>query len=78
MRRLFRSEIFGALFLVFCVVMAGVLGFRIFSGYSWVDSMYMTIITITTVGYGEVHPLSPGEKIFASLLIIFSLKMLTC
>jgi voltage-gated potassium channel len=49
------------------------LGFRIFSGYSWVDSVYMTIITITTVGYGEVHPLSPGEKVFASLLIIFSI-----
>lgn len=73
MKRLFRSEIFGALFLVFFVFLAGVFGFRFFSGYSWIDSVYMTIITITTVGYGEVHPLSPGEKVFASLLIIFSI-----
>lgn len=73
MKRLFRSEIFGALFLVFCVFLAGVFGFRFFSDYSWIDAIYMTIITITTVGYGEVHPLGPDEKVFASLLIIFSI-----
>lgn len=73
MKNFFKSELFGAVFLVFCVFMAGVLGFKLFSGYSWIDSVYMTIITITTVGYGEVHPLSPGEKIFASILIISSI-----
>lgn len=73
MNRLFRSEIFLAIFLVLCVFFTGVLGFKWFSGYSWVDSIYMTIITITTVGYGEVHPLSANEKIFASILIISSI-----
>ncbi|MBT8261735.1 MAG: potassium channel protein [Bacteroidia bacterium] len=73
MKRLFKSEIFGALFLVLGAFVTGVLGFKFFSDYSWIDAIYMTVITITTVGYGEVHPLSPNEKIFASLLIISSI-----
>ncbi len=55
------------------VFMTGIFGFRFFSDYSWIDAIYMTVITITTVGYGEVMPLSPSEKIFVSLLIISSI-----
>ncbi|NND63872.1 MAG: potassium channel family protein, partial [Flavobacteriaceae bacterium] len=73
MMKLIQSKIFGALVLLFLVFCAGVIGFRFFSQYSWIDSMYMTIITITTVGFKEVQPLSPGEKIFTSLLIISSI-----
>ena len=73
MNRFFKSEIFGALFLVFGAFLTGVLGFKYLSDYSWIDAVYMTVITITTVGYGEVHPLSPNEKIFVSLLIISSI-----
>jgi voltage-gated potassium channel len=73
MNRFFKSEIFGALFLVFGAFLTGVLGFKFLSDYSWIDAVYMTVITITTVGYGEVHPLSPDEKIFVSLLIISSI-----
>jgi voltage-gated potassium channel len=51
----------------------GLFGFRFFSEYTWVDSFYMTVITITTVGYGVLKPLSPQEKIFVSLLIISSI-----
>lgn len=38
--------------------------------YDWVDALYMTIITIGTVGFGEVNPLSEGGKIFTSVLIL--------
>jgi len=41
--------------------------------YSWIDAFYMTIITITTVGFGEVVPLSSEGKIFTSILILFSI-----
>ena len=59
--------------LLLIVFITGVGGFHFFSGYSWVDAFYMTVITITTVGYGEVMPLNPMEKIFVSLLIISSI-----
>lgn len=71
--RYFRSRIVVALALLFVVFMAGVLGFRYYSEYSWIDAIYMTIITITTVGFQEVEPLGPGERVFASILILSSI-----
>lgn len=53
--------------------MAGVFGYRIISDYTWVDAFYMTVITITTVGFGTLTPLSPIEKIFTALLILSSI-----
>lgn len=41
--------------------------------YSFIDALYMTIITITTIGFGEVHPFGTGEKIFTIGLIVSSL-----
>ncbi len=73
MKNLFNSKITVALLLLLVVFMTGVIGFRFFSEYSWIDAFYMTVITITTVGYGEVMPLSPSEKVFVSLLIISSI-----
>ena len=73
MKNFFTSKITVALLLLLAVFMAGVVGFRFFSDYSWIDAFYMTVITITTVGYGEVMPLSPSEKVFVSLLIISSI-----
>ena len=73
MRHLFNSKLTIALFLLLVIFMTGVLGFRFFSEYTWVDSFYMTVITITTVGFGVLKPLSPEEKIFVSLLIISSI-----
>ena len=62
MKRLFESKIFLALFFMFLVFSIGVIGFRYNSGYTWIDAIYMTIITITTVGFKEVHPLGPEER----------------
>jgi len=73
MRRLFQSKIYVALLLLLVVFMFGVFGFKFFSGYSWIDALYMTVITITTVGYGEVEPLAPSDKIFTSILILSSI-----
>tara|TARA_R110000823_G_scaffold22143_2_gene66379 strand:- start:8229 stop:9236 length:1008 start_codon:yes stop_codon:yes gene_type:complete len=73
MKQLFNSKITVAILLLLLVFMTGVVGFHFFSDYSWIDAFYMTVITVTTVGYGEVMPLSPQEKVFVSLLIISSI-----
>lgn len=72
MLRLFRSKIIIALILVFAVLATGVIGYRFLAEYSWLDSLYMTIITITTVGFMEVNPLDPASKIFTIFLILSS------
>jgi voltage-gated potassium channel len=70
--KLFRSKIYTAIILLFIVLCIGILGFRFISEYSWIDAVYMTVITITTVGFGEVNPLDTEAKIFTIFLILSS------
>lgn len=51
------------------VVAAGTAGFHLIERWSIVDSLYMTVLTVTTVGYGEVHPLDQNGKLFAIVLM---------
>jgi voltage-gated potassium channel len=53
------------------VIVVGVWGYMLIDGWSFLDSFYMVIMTIATVGYGEVHPQGPAGRIFTSGLIIF-------
>ncbi len=68
----FKSKFSVALTLVVFTLLIGIFGFRFIADYSWVDAVYMTVITITTVGYGEVMPLTPEAKIFTIILILCS------
>lgn len=70
--KFFKTKIYLAITLLVLVICTGVLGFKIISGYSWVDAIYMTVITITTVGFGEVQPLDDSSKIFTVFLILSS------
>ncbi|MFC2021085.1 potassium channel family protein [Chloroflexota bacterium] len=47
----------------------GTTGYSAIEGWSFFDSLFMTIITITTVGYAEVHPLSSGGRVFSIFLM---------
>ena len=49
---------------------AGTLGYVYIEGFSWSDAFYMTVITLSTVGFGEVQPLGPAGRLFTSGLII--------
>ncbi|PIB32490.1 potassium transporter TrkA [Gaetbulibacter sp. 5U11] len=69
---LYRSKIYTAISLLIILLVIGVIGFRFMSHYTWVDAFYMTVITITTVGFGEVQPLDDKSKIFTIFLILNS------
>lgn len=69
----FRTKIYTAISLLVFLLLAGVIGFRFLSHYSWIDAFYMTVITITTVGFGEVQPLDQVSKIFTIFLILTSI-----
>jgi voltage-gated potassium channel len=64
-----RRLLLGICVLVF-IVAIGVIGYELIEGWSFIDALYMTIITITTVGFAEVHPLSLAGKIFSIFIII--------
>lgn len=59
------------LLLFFSVLAGGTAGYHWIEGWSLEDCFYMTATTISTVGFGEVHPLSSAGRIFTILLIFF-------
>ncbi len=58
------------------LIVVGTVGYHLIEGWEIIDCLYMTIITIATVGFKEVGPLSQGGKIFTMGLIITSLSSL--
>jgi voltage-gated potassium channel len=72
-RRIARRVILIAALLVFTMFI-GTAGFRLLEGYPLFDAFYMTLITITTVGYQEIRPLSHAGRIFNSFLILFGVS----
>jgi voltage-gated potassium channel len=58
------------LMIFFGVLVFGTLVFMYLENRSVIDSFYYVIVTIATVGYGDVHPVTTGGKVFAILLII--------
>lgn len=76
MRIFFQSKIYVAVLLLLAVFIAGVFGYKFISDYTWIDAFYMTVITITTVGFGEVVPLDDVDKLFTSVLILSSIFIL--
>jgi len=66
------SKVYYAILLLLAVVLLGTFGFMVVEGWSFFDSIYMTIITISTVGFGEVNELTDAGKLFTAFLIITS------
>ena len=64
-----------ALLLIVLVVSVGTFGYTLIEGWPPLDSLYMTVITMTTVGYGETRPLSDGGRLFTLLLITTSIGL---
>ncbi len=72
-----RKRIYVSLVLFLTVFLIGVAGFKVIGGPEWslLDAVYMTVITVGTVGYGETHDLggNPAARVFTAAYIILSL-----
>ncbi len=76
MLKYLNNKLYGALAMMLLVMLIGTLGYKFISdSYSWIEALYMTIITTTTVGFGEVHPSGDNEKLFTIFLIITSISI---
>lgn len=74
--KFFKTKIYTAIFLLVTMIALGVVGYKLIADYSWVDAVYMTVITMTTVGFGEVVPLNQESKIFTVFLILASVVIM--
>lgn len=61
--------------LLLFTLLAGTAGYMIIMGWNLLDAMYMTVITLTTVGFGEVHPLNSAGRAFTMVLLMFSMGL---
>ncbi|MEI6134147.1 MAG: potassium channel protein [Desulfomonile sp.] len=52
------------------VVVFGTLGYMLIEKWSFLDGLYMTVITISSIGFGEVHPLSDTGRVFTLILVL--------
>ena len=68
---------FRALFaLVGALLLSGTLFYRGVEGWSVLDSLYFSVTTLTTVGYGDLAPTTPGSKVFTIVYILVGVGVL--
>jgi voltage-gated potassium channel len=66
----FRKKVVLTVALIFLIVSFGTVGYMVIEGWKFLDAFYMTIITLTTVGFTEVHQLSDTGRYFTIALIV--------
>lgn len=69
------KELRFALFCLLFLFLFGTIGYYFIEDWNLLDSVYMTVISLTTTGYGEVHPLSIKGKIFSVVLLILGASL---
>lgn len=69
------QELLLSLAAILFLILFGTLGYILIEEWNLFDSLYMTIMTMTTVGYGEVHPLSFYGRIFTIILMLLGVGL---
>jgi voltage-gated potassium channel len=77
MNAIFKPSNLIVIYLLLALLTFGVSGYMLIEGWSFLEALYMTVITVTTIGYGETHPLSPAGRIFTIALILCGVVIAT-
>ncbi|MCA9913361.1 MAG: NAD-binding protein, partial [Anaerolineae bacterium] len=62
-----------AMLAAFIIIPAGIIGFMLIEGMPFIDAAYLTIITLSTIGYGDIHATTDAGHIFTVFLVVFGL-----
>ena len=66
-----RVRILSGIAIFALLLAAGTVGYMIIDGWSFMDALFMTVTTVTTVGYREIHPLDTPGRVFTIVLVLF-------
>ncbi len=70
-----KRQFYTLILIIFSVFLFGTLGYELIEKWGFLDAVYMTTITLATIGYGETHPLSDTGRVFTIILIIGGLSV---
>ena len=76
LRQLWR-EALGLLLTTAVTLLSGMFTFRALEGWSYLDALYFSLITLTTVGYGDFSPMTPLGKIMTMIYIVLGLGIIS-
>ena len=60
---------------VFIILLVGMIFYRQVEGWSWLDALYFSVITLSTVGYGDLSPSTPQAKVFTMIYIFLGISI---
>ena len=67
------SKLYTSIAIFAAIILSGTVGFMAIEHYTLLEALFMTVITLSTVGYGEVRPLSDAGRVFTIILILANL-----
>lgn len=59
------------------LIAAGTVVYHILEGWSWVDSLYFSVVAVTTVGFGDLTPTTDASKLFTVGYLVFGVALIT-
>ncbi|MFU8897573.1 MAG: potassium channel family protein [Roseinatronobacter sp.] len=70
LRRAWRDALFrSSFYLLLLILFSGTMFFATVEGLRWVDAFYLSVVTLTTLGYGDLHPVTDVGKIFTVIYL---------
>ena len=70
------KKIIRGLIMLGLILLVGTIGYMVLEGWELLDSLYMTVITITTVGYGEIREVDESGRVFTIFLIFMGMGIM--